>query len=280
MQRRIVFCADDLGISPGTNAGIRAAAMQGLVKETSFCVTGIAAKEGAQIAKELAPTLSVGLHLTFTLGRSLTGPLHGLTDDKGNFLPLATTLKACLFNKTEADQVAREVEAQLTRLADLGVKPSHLNGHHHVHCFPGIRESVIQAMSRWKIRWTRLPRERVGIHGLLSPRRILLARFANAFRAPSTELPMRHLPFVGLSIQDRADYRRLFLRTVDSLPAGDYEWMVHPRAEDDSFARLDHLQSGRGHHTHLELAALTDPEFVTSVVERGVQAACFADIQA
>lgn len=276
MQRRIVFCADDLGISPGTNAGIRAAARAGLVRETSFCVTGISTEEGARIAKEMAPTLSTGLHLTFTLGKSLTGPLRGLTDGEGNFLPLATVLRACLFKKTESRQVAAEVEAQLARLADLGIQPSHLNGHHHVHCFPGIREAVIRAMDHWKIRWTRLPRERVGTLGRLSPRRILLARFADSFPAPTKDHPHRHLPFVGLSIQDRTDYREVFIRTLDSLPEGDYEWMVHPRVEDDSFARLDHLQGDRGSQSRIELDTLTDPGLISSILRRGIQPASFS----
>ncbi len=278
MQRRIVFCADDLGISPGTNAGIRAAALQGLVKETSLCVTGIALDEGVEIAHELADSLSVGLHLSFTLGSALTGPLRGLTDDDGVFLPLADALRACLFKKPEPTEVQREVEAQLARLTDLGIHASHLNGHHHVHCFPVIRDAVVTALASSKLRWTRLPRERSGPLGRFSPRRLLLASFSRALGRQTASLPTRHLPFLGLSLQDRADYREIFVQTLTGLPAGDYEWMVHPREPDDSFARLDHLQGQRGSEAQIELTTLTDPAFVTELLDLGVQPVRFADL--
>lgn len=278
MLRRIVFCADDLGISPGTNAGIRAAAMQGLVKETSLCVTGIAVEEGIRIAKDSGDSLSVGLHLSFTLGMSLTGPLQGLTDEEGRFLPLPKVLRACLFRNTEPNQVLREVEAQLSLLTDHGIQPSHLNGHHHVHCFPGIRDAVSATLSRWNLHWTRMPRERGTPRGRFSPRRILLARFAKAFHAETTDLPLRHLCFLGLNTQDQAKYRSIFLETLDALPAGDYEWMVHPRAPDDSFARIDNLRGDRGSQAAVELATLTDPDFVATLLSRGVEPARFADI--
>ena len=280
MQRRIVFCADDLGISPGTNAGIRAAVEAGLVREASFCVTGVAAEDGADIARQMQAGLSVGLHLTFTLGRALTGPLRGLTDDQGNFLPLSTVLRNCVFKKPEPEEVEGEIEAQLARMSELGMRPSHLNGHNHVHCFPVIREPVIRTMARWRIRWTRLPNEQAGVVGRLSPRRILLARFAKAFRTPGSEAPPMHLPFVGLSMQDRSDYRRLFLETLDTLPDGDYEWMVHPRKEDGIFERLDNLQGRRGSQSRIELEALTDRDFVSSILDRGARPMSFGDLDA
>jgi predicted glycoside hydrolase/deacetylase ChbG (UPF0249 family) len=278
MQRRIVFCADDLGISPGTNTGIRAAARQGLVKEASICMTGSAVEEGIRIAKEASSSLSVGLHLSFTLGMSLTGPLQGLTDEEGRFLSLPKVLLACLFRKIEPKQIEREVEAQLALLADQGIQPSHLNGHHHVHCFPGIRQAVLTTLSRWNLRWTRLPREHGSPLRRLSPRHILLSRFAKAFHAQTAGLPLRHLTFLGLSTQDQADYRRIFLETLDTLPAGDYEWMVHPRAPDDSFAQIDNLRGKRGSQAPVELATLCDPSFVAALRSRGVEPVTFANL--
>jgi len=282
MQRRIVFCADDLGISPGTNEGIRDAAEAGLVKETSLCVTGIAMDEGLEVARSLADSdsgsLSVGLHLSFTLGRSLTGPLPALTDDEGVFLPLPKVLRACLFRKVNRTQVAAEVEAQIARLADHGIQPTHLNGHHHVHSFPVIRDAVVPAMQRWKIGWTRLPQERKGPVGRFSLRRMLLDRFARGLRESLAGSSIRSLPFVGLSIQDRADYRDIFVRTLEGLPPGDYEWMVHPRAPDPSFAKLDHLGHERGSQAPAELATLTDPALVRQVADLGIECCSFADL--
>src|SRR5438093_964723 len=112
--RRVVFVADDLGISPGVNDGIAAAARAGLVREASLCVNGSAVEDGVRIARELG--IGVGLHLCLTLGRALSGPIRGLTDAEGNFGGLGRALLRCAFRAVDRGEVAREVEAQLERL--------------------------------------------------------------------------------------------------------------------------------------------------------------------
>src|SRR5215831_4765576 len=106
--RRVVFVADDLGVSAGVNDGIAAAACAGLVREASLCVTGAAVEDGVRRARELG--LGIGLHLSFTLGRALGGPIRGLTDANGSFGPLGRALVRCRLGAVDADGVRREVE--------------------------------------------------------------------------------------------------------------------------------------------------------------------------
>lgn len=255
--RRVVFVADDLGISRGVNEGIAAAAQAGFVREASLCVNGAAVEDGVRIARQLG--IGIGLHLCFTLGRAVSGPIRGLTDDRGNFGGLGRALLRCQLHRVDRDGVRREVEAQLGRLRELGVTATHANGHHHSHCWPVVRDAALAAFARAGIRWTRLPREQPGIGSPLQPLRLVLGWLARGSRAPLVASGLRTLPFLGSSLEARLDHRALFLGALDRLPTGDCEWMVHPRMPDAEFARLDPRGAGLDAAANQELATLTDP---------------------
>lgn len=275
--RRIVFVADDLGISAGVNEGIARAARAGLVHEASACVTGAALEPGLRVARDLG--IGVGLHLSFTLGRALTGPIAGLTDADGRFHDLATVLLACLRGRVDAAAVERETEAQLTRLHEFGVAPTHLNGHHHVHCMPVIRDAAFAVAARHDVRWTRLPAEHAAAGGRLRPTRWLLAHLARRSAPLLVEHGLRALPFVGITLEGCRDYAARVLALASRLPPGDFEWMVHPRIPDEAFARLDPRSGPRDGTAREELSALTDADLVRRLAELGITTTTFAAVR-
>lgn len=276
-ERLVVFNADDLGVSAGTNTGIRAAHEAGLVREASMCVTGIAAEEGAAIAREA--DLGVGLHLSFTLGKALTGRLRGLTDENGQFQPLQQVLRSCALGRPNPEEVAREVRAQLRRLRELGVTASHLNGHHHVHVFPTVWKPVQEVVREERIPYVRMPSESARTGRFLSPRRWVTSWFTRAARRGKSSVAWPpSLPFVGLDVFDRDDYRTRFLATARRLRAPATEWMVHPREDDADFARLDHHPPGGFANSQSELHALTNPEVVAEIRALGIRPARYSEL--
>ncbi len=280
LQKWIVFCADDLGISKGTNEGILKAFEAGLVRETSLCVTGKAWEDGIALIKELHPELGTGLHLSFTLGRALTGPIPELTDTEGNFHSLPQVLKACLFKKLEPKSLEAEVKAQIDRANSEIPLLTHINGHHHVHVFPQIRKAVIKALGQSTIPWIRLPNETPHLWNRFSLRRNLLAHFSRQFRtlAKGLHLPPSGTAFLGISGFDKPNYQSFFFRQLAKLKLNKAEWMVHPRTEDKDFAELDHLKEGQCRNFSKEYQALTDPEFVDKVLQKGVRPSRFGEI--
>lgn len=272
VRRRIVFVADDLGCTAGVNDGIAAAARAGLVREASVMVTGAAVAAGVQLGRELG--LGLGLHLCCTQGRALGGPVRGLTDADGAFLPLGRVLLACLRGRVDLDAAARECEAQLQCLLDHGVAPSHLNGHHHVHTFPGLRRVAAAAASRHGIRWLRLPQERA----VWPPAGLLLRQLARGTAPVLARQQQRSLPFLGFSLENRLDHRRRFEAALARLPAGDYECMVHPRVPDAEFARLDRRGGRRDAAARAELATLTDAGLVAQLQGSGITPSRFAEL--
>lgn len=274
----MVFCADDLGVSVGANAGVARAVRAGLVREASFCVTGAAAEEGAELAHALGDRLRVGLHLSFTLGRALTGPIRGLTDRSGRFHALRRVLAACLRRGVDFAAVRAEVVAQLERLRGLDLAPSHLNGHHHVHCFPVVRDAVVEVACTEGIVWTRAPAETGPGAARTSPARAVTAWLARGYALRARRAGLRFLPFLGFSLRARRDYRGRALAVAERLAPGTYEWMVHPREPDPAFAELDRLGAGDAAGVRAELEALADPGFAAALRARGVAPASFADL--
>lgn len=83
----------------------------------------------------------VGLHLQLTDGRPLTESdlVPSLVDRDGLFPRRPSTLM-----RLRADEVLLEWRNQLASLRALGIEPSHIDSHHHVHVLPGAREAYVQ----------------------------------------------------------------------------------------------------------------------------------------
>lgn len=273
--RRVTFVADDLGVSAGVNNGIARAARAGLVREASVCVTGAAVEEGVALARDLG--LGIGLHLSFTLGRALTGAVRGLTDAEGHFFGLRRVLWNCVWRRVDLTGAARETRAQFARLRQMDVVPTHLNGHHHVHCFPGLRQVVFEVAATEGVRWTRLPREHRAARRRLHPATLLLGHLARRTEPVVRAAGMHALPFVGLGLEARTDYRDRFARVADRLPEGDYEWMLHPREPDAEFERQDRRGAGRQAAARAELDTLIDPGLVARWQRDGIVVTTFGE---
>ncbi|MBL8747555.1 MAG: ChbG/HpnK family deacetylase [Planctomycetes bacterium] len=270
-MRTVVFVADDLGVSEGVNRGIGRAAAAGIVREASLCVTGAAVDDGLRCARDHG--IGTGLHFSLTLGRALAGPIRGLTDRTGAFLGLSRTLLAATLRRIDRAAIAREFGAQLAALRDRGVAPTHVNGHHHVHVMPVVRDVVLPAIAAAGIGWTRLPREVGAGAAALRPTLVLLSAFGRRAAGVAKSAGLRALPFVGTTTEACDDFARRAARVAARLPATPVEWMVHPHEPDAAMAELDPSGHRRPHAG--ELAFLTDRAAVTAL---GIRSARYADL--
>lgn len=170
------------------------------------------------------------------------------------------------------------MSAQIARLHELGVQPTHINGHHHVHCYPVVRDVVLRVAAAAGIRWTRLPAEHPVAGRRWHPTGVLARWLAHRCQPLVRQHGMRALPFVGLTMGARADFADRFLQLAERLPPGDYEWMLHPRLSDDAFHRLDPRGNDRDFSADVELQTLVDPEVIARSRARGVAPSSFAEL--
>lgn len=125
---KLIVNADDFGFSRGVNHGIIDSYLYGIVKSTTMMMNMVGTEHAIQLAKK-NPGLRVGIHLVLTCGKPLVAKAPSLVDVNGLFKPLST------FNPKDIslDELEAEWTAQIDRFIDSGLKPTHLDSHHHVH---------------------------------------------------------------------------------------------------------------------------------------------------
>jgi chitin disaccharide deacetylase len=160
---RLIVHADDFGLSEAVNRAVIAAHEHGIVTATSLMAGGDAFEHAVSLAKA-CPTLDVGVHLTLTEQRSVAPAedVPSLVDAAGTLAPHAIRFAVRYLRGAVAlADVRTELDAQIRRVIDYGLAPSHLDGHQHVHVLPGIARVVAELARNYGIRAVRCPAERL-----------------------------------------------------------------------------------------------------------------------
>jgi hopanoid biosynthesis associated protein HpnK len=178
--RYLVVTADDLGRSSSVNLAIAEAHDRGIVTAASIMAGGGAFDEAVQIVLNRRG-LSVGLHVTLCDGRPVLQPslIPALVDPSGSLLESPVKAWLSFMGRGVLSQIEAEVEAQFARLEQAGIKPTHVDCHHHLHMNPPIFEVVCRHASRRGIRWIRLPNESFSL--------VLHSRFSSRGLMPFAE---------------------------------------------------------------------------------------------
>jgi predicted glycoside hydrolase/deacetylase ChbG (UPF0249 family) len=148
----LIVTADDFGFGVATSRGIVRAHQAGVVTSTSMMVvTGDHAAASVPLLED-APKLEVGLHLVLT-GRAqqplIAGKSSGLVGRDGGFHPLGKLMWQAWRRRLDANALFDEICAQARKCeALLGRRPAYVDGHHHAHQLPVIREALVRAMQQ------------------------------------------------------------------------------------------------------------------------------------
>ncbi|MBC1484185.1 carbohydrate deacetylase [Listeria sp. FSL L7-1558] len=127
---KIIFNADDFGISPGAVYGILDSYKRGVVKSTTLLANSPAFDLAIEVAKE-NPGLDIGAHLTLTFGSPLLQGLKTLTDENGRFRRNYDALESGLAD-VDMGEVERELTAQIEKILASGITISHFDTHHSI----------------------------------------------------------------------------------------------------------------------------------------------------
>jgi predicted glycoside hydrolase/deacetylase ChbG (UPF0249 family) len=273
-MKHLIVNADDLGLDREVNRGILKAAQEGCVRSATALAGAPAFREGVAEAAALGGgRLRVGIHLNLTgvwdapdrgappgFFRGRPGPL------------LAVCLARRMDRRFAEDCLRRQIESFLAA----GAAPTHFDGHHHVHVFPGIREITVRLAVEYGIRRARLPVEPAfALHafpGAWATRLwvgAMARRAARSFAAAGIASPH---PFFGFGILGRPDTRSRLSRVLCRLPEGFTELMSHPGRGEES------AQDPRNRTRALETEALCDPRFLESIEQKGIRLASYADL--
>lgn len=178
--RRVVLHADDFGLNPAVNRGILSGFAYGLLTSTSILANAPAFTEALEGWRELlheqelhrlpsqairarlgepALPFDLGVHLNLTQGRPLTGSRfpRQLLDTRGRFPGVVGLLtRLIVTGRRYRTAIRDELAAQIERLLEHGVSPTHLNGHQYVEMLPVVADLIPDLAMQYRITTVRV----------------------------------------------------------------------------------------------------------------------------
>lgn len=164
---KILLCADDFAVSPGTSRVIaelaRARRINGIScmaaapswHQDAFLLEGIECVECGTLGR-----IQVGLHLVLT-DLNPIGELS-CTDAEGRMPGADRLLMLALAGRIDAHEFETEIDRQFAAFKFArGYEPDFVDAHQHVHVYPVIRKLVVAAVRRHAPgAWIRVPSDR------------------------------------------------------------------------------------------------------------------------
>ena len=131
---RLIINADDFGSSSTVNRAVAEAFERKLINSASLMVNRPSFLEACVLARTLGVQNRLGVHLNMTTGAPLTMDIKALRafcDARGQFngqrqhwICLPRSIRTAIMG---------EWDAQIRACTEQGIKPTHLDTHHHVH---------------------------------------------------------------------------------------------------------------------------------------------------
>ena len=274
-MRSIWLCADDYGLSPSVNAGIRALIARGRLNATSVMVAAPHLGDDEAPALELLNAgekhAAIGLHVT------LTAPFKPMSEGfapvcGGGFLPLAELMRSAIARRLQPELLVIEIATQLRAFLEIfGRLPDFIDGHQHVHLFPQVRDAFLKVVAETAPdAWVRQCGRTNSFRGLHDHKALVLDILSVRFRRKAARLGIATNPgFAGTyTFKPKANFSKIFPRFLTGLPDGGLV-MCHPGFVDAELKLLDSLTTLREH----EFAYFSSDSFPQVLAEHGVDLA-------
>jgi chitin disaccharide deacetylase len=258
---RLIVNADDFGFTRDVNAGIVEAHRDGILTATTLMANGAALGDAVRLAGE-NPRLDLGCHLVLVQGNSVLAPASPLPDTLSQLL-LAVGLGRI--------RIYDELAAQVRRVLEAGILPTHLDTHKHTHLLPQVLEAVARISEEFRIPWVRRPFD-FGSTSLVGR---ILHMAGGRFRRVLAKHGCRTTDyFAGFQMTGRFGAPEL-AALIRRLPPGITEFMCHPgRCGAELQAARTRLKESREN----ELRALTAPETRRALDEAGVKLVSYREL--
>ncbi|MBA4503641.1 ChbG/HpnK family deacetylase [Marinobacterium marinum] len=219
MNRSLVLCADDFGLSDDINRAILELVRQGRLSATS-CMSLMPAwtADAAAQLRELETQAALGVHFNLTEGEQA--------------IPLGKLMQLSLCGRIDTNRVQSSLEQQLDRFEHLaGRTPDFVDGHQHIQMFPGIRRIVLTTLVRRygaDHPWLRVSTPALQGHDARF-KALVLRLMGTGFNAQRHRYGVRgNRDFAGMySLRPDAGFDRMMRHWLDTLPDGALI-MCHP----------------------------------------------------
>jgi hopanoid biosynthesis associated protein HpnK len=291
--KQLIVNADDFGLTESVNRGILDAHRDGIVTSATLMANGYAFDSAVAASKRFY-RLGIGVHLNLTEGTPVADArqIRTLVDTGGRLHMTPARLWAGIATgRVSLADIEFELRAQINKVMGTGLRPTHFDGHKHIHVLPGVSEIVIRLAKEFGVPAVRCPMEQIAHaslqvrnHGPIAISRIkqyLVSRAVSAMarnfrrKLEQTGLlsPARFYGISDTGFLDASAIRRI----LASLPPGVSELMCHPGYRDIDLERTrTRLLTQR----EIEIQGLTAVSVKNLVVSEGIQLGTFIDFVA
>jgi predicted glycoside hydrolase/deacetylase ChbG (UPF0249 family) len=258
----LVVNADDFGFTRDVNQGIIEAHRNGILSATTLMATGEAFDDAVRLARENA-LLDVGCHLVLVGAPGLPATVPQL-------------VQAIALGRI---RVYDELAAQVRRILDAGLAPTHLDTHKHTHLLPPVLDAVARISEEFVIPWVRRPFDfpmhsrRAGIvtRAVSGSFGVVRGRFERELARHGCRSTDH---FAGFQITGNYDAAEL-AKLVRVLPEGSTEFMCHPGI---CGAELQSASTRLKESRERELRALTSSEVRMALKEARVELVSYREL--
>jgi len=241
---KLIINADDLGLCIGQNEGIKEAHTKGVVTSATLLVNGDGFDDALKMIQEL-PSLSIGVHLSLTLGKPVLPKeqVQSLVDQNGVFKRHDPTKPL----KLDEREVYAEWRAQIEKALKNNIKISHLDSHHHIHLHPTLFVVGCQLAREYRF----------------------ALRFIKDFYFPLDETSCKDVSLIHCDPRFYSDNisPNFFKNYTPPYPQNTWEIMCHP-AHVDEWLRTN---SSYNFPRETELKTLTNPIVLEYLNEQGIR---------
>jgi hopanoid biosynthesis associated protein HpnK len=286
--RRLIFNADDFGLTAGINRSVVEAHTHGVLTSATLMANAPATAEAESLAR-IYPKLAVGCHVVLLDGEPLTDPAR-LSSLVPNGAPkfrtsLGDFAVRALCGLLDRDQIESEATAQFRKLQSARLSLTHFDTHKHAHMFPDVLDAILRAARICGVPAVRNPFEPAqSLSAILTQSRVRWKRSGQTrglrlLKTGFLELVKRsglHTTdgTVGIAATGSLD-AALLSRILNDLPTGTWEFVCHPGYCDANLrASRTRLQESR----EVELQLLTAPETREVLKNSGIDLISYADL--
>jgi predicted glycoside hydrolase/deacetylase ChbG (UPF0249 family) len=270
-RKQLVVNADDFGFTPDVNEGIVEAHQRGILTATTLMANGAAFDDAVRLARQ-TPSLDIGCHLVLISGRSLV---------TGRALPVSVPQLLAALARREM-RPYDELAAQVRKILDAGIRPTHLDTHKHTHLAPPVLDAVARLSEEFGIRWVRRPFDfpMSTLRGTVPRIQRLTSDALALTRRRFHRVLERHGCrttdyFAGFQITGRFRTAEL-IEVLAALPDGSTELMCHPGRCGPA---LRNARTRLKESREEELNALVAPEVRAELQRNGIEVVNYAGLR-
>lgn len=289
-MKQLIVNADDFGLTEDVNRGIIVAHRDGILTSTSLLANGSAFQQAVTSSRKFVQ-LSVGVHLNLSQGNPVSpaNRIPSLVNKQGELHlgPLDLWMRF-LTKRLSLENIHTECRAQILKVIEAGIAPTHLDGHLHVHLLPQLSPVLIRLAREFGIRHIRCPTEdlaitlplvwRINGNSLAALKRSAVAYGVSSFAERLREYLLAvgitcPNAFLGLAHTGFLDTNALKV-LIAKVPDGTTELMCHPGCDS---SELKSFGGSLTREREVELLALTALEIKDLVGNLGIRLVNFKD---